>query len=69
MDIDELPSWIDKDEVRKARRALQTEDFQKLFATYRDPLTFDRFMANIKWALTDGRTLQLSSNPDDYLGN
>lgn len=69
VDIDALPSWIDKDEVRKARRALQTEDFQKLFATYRDPLTFDRFMANIKWALTDGRTLQLSSNPDDYLGS
>lgn len=65
--IDQLPDWYDKEEVALARQALAHEDFQKLFATYRDPLTWDRFMANIKFALTDGRTLSFTENPRDYL--
>ncbi|MDU3173837.1 MAG: flagellar motor control protein ZomB [Corynebacterium striatum] len=68
VDIDELPSWYDKEETRKARKALQTEDFQKLFATYKDPLDAKRFFENIKFALTDGRTLTFSEDPGDYLG-
>ena len=44
-----------------------TEKFQRLFATYRDPLTLDRFLSNMKFALTEGRHLQLSSDPYDYL--
>jgi len=67
VDIDEVPAWIDKYEVAKARAALADADFQKLFATYRDPLTWDRFWKNIKFSLTDGRTLAFSSDPSDYL--
>lgn len=68
VDLDKLPPWIDKDEAKLSREALATPTFQELFATYRDPLTVDRFLSNIKWALTKGRTLQLSSDPRDYLG-
>ena len=67
VDIDEIPAWIDKHEAAKARAALGDADFQKLFATYREPLTWDRFWKNIKFSLTDGRTLAFSSNPSDYL--
>jgi len=66
-DIDEIPAWIDKYEAAKARAALADADFQKLFATYREPLTWDRFWKNIKFSLTDGRTLTFSSDPSDYL--
>ena len=66
-DIDETPPWIDKYEAAKARAALADADFQKLFATYREPLTWDRFWKNIKFSLTDGRTLAFSSDPSDYL--
>ena len=66
-DIDEIPAWIDKYEAAKARAALADVDFQKLFATYREPLTWDRFWKNIKFSLTDGRTLTFSSDPSDYL--
>ena len=67
VDIDEIPVWIDKGEAAKARAALADADFQKLFATYRDPLTWDRFWKNIKFSLTDGRTLTFSSDPSNYL--
>ena len=66
-DIDETPPWIDKYEATKARAALADADFQKLFATYREPLTWDRFWKNIKFSLTDGGTLAFSSDPSDYL--
>lgn len=66
-DLDELPVWIDSDDAKAARAALETEDFQKLFASYRAPLTVERFLSNITFSLTDGRTLQLSSDPYDYL--
>ena len=67
VDLDQLPEWIDKDDAKAAREALGTEKFQRLFATYRDPLTLDRFLSNMKFALTEGRHLQLSSDPYDYL--
>ena len=67
VDLNELPEWIDKEDAEAARAALQTEEFQNLFATYRDPLTVGRFFSNIAFALGDGRTLQLSSDPYDYL--
>lgn len=66
-DIGKLPPWIDKYEVAKDRAALQAPDFQKLFATYRDPLDAKRFWENIKFSLSGGRTLALSANSDDYL--
>lgn len=67
VDLNELPEWIDKEDAEAARAALQTEEFQNLFATYRDPLTVGRFFSNIAFALGDGRALQLSSDPYDYL--
>ncbi len=66
-DLDELPSWIDADEAKLARRALATPTFQRLAATYTAPLTRERFFDNIAWSLGEGRTLQLSANPRDYL--
>ena len=66
-DIDEIPVWIDKGEAAKARKAIEDADFQKLFDTYRSPLTWDRFWQNVKFSLTEGRTLTFSSNPMDYL--
>lgn len=67
VDIDKLPSWIDHDKAKAAREALQTPQFQELFATYRDPLTLRRFVENIKFSLTDGRTMQFSDDPYTYL--
>ena len=67
VDLETLPEWVNQDEARRARQALQSEDFQKLFASYKAPLTAERFVQNLKFALTDGRNLELSSDPGDYL--
>ncbi|MFH0411469.1 flagellar motor control protein ZomB [Corynebacterium sp. L4756] len=67
VDLDELPEWVDTEGAKAARAALETEDFQKLFASYREPLTIQRFFDNIAFSLGDGRSLQLSSDPYDYL--
>lgn len=66
-DLDRLPEWIDADEAKLARAALQKPEFQELFATYRDPLTPRRFFKNMVFALTKGRTLAFSDDPRDYL--
>ncbi|MGP5497277.1 flagellar motor control protein ZomB [Corynebacterium flavescens] len=66
-DIEQLPPWFDKEGSRRAREALQSDDFQRLFATYRDPLTAQRFWENIRFSLGEGRTLTFSANPEDYL--
>ncbi|MBK4142398.1 hypothetical protein GWO54_07650 [Corynebacterium macginleyi] len=68
VDIDSIPPWLDKDAAREARAALADADFQKLFDSYRKPLTWNRFWENIKFSLTEGRALTFSSNPQDYLG-
>lgn len=65
-DISRLPDWIDRDQATLAREALKKPEFQELFATYRDPLTVGRFFANIRFALTTGRTLSFSDDPRDY---
>ncbi|MBZ8176646.1 hypothetical protein GSS88_02385 [Corynebacterium sp. 3HC-13] len=65
-DIHQLPGWINRDDVVLARAALQKPEFQELFATYQDPMSFSRFMKNIRFALTTGRHLQFSANPRDY---
>lgn len=66
-DPDDIPGWVDKDKVEAAREALQQPQFQELFASYRDPLTAGRFWENIKFSLTEGRTLTLLADPYDYL--
>lgn len=67
VDIDSLLLGQDKDSAWQARTALNDANFQKLFATYRQPLTWGRFLENIKFSLTEGRTLTFSSDPGDYL--
>ncbi|WP_459589349.1 hypothetical protein [Corynebacterium camporealensis] len=66
-DPDDIPAWVDDDKVEAAREALQQPQFQELFASYRDPLTAGRFWENIKFSLTEGRTLTLLADPYDYL--
>src|SRR5699024_7762096 len=66
-DLDAPPVWTTSDDAKAARAALETEEFQKLCASYRAPLTVERFLSNITFSLTDGRTLQLSSDPYVYL--
>ena len=67
VDIDSIPPWLDKNAARQARLALGDADFQKLFVSYRKPLTWNRFWENIKFSLTEGRSLTFSSDPKDYL--
>jgi len=57
----------DKQKVREARAALRTPDVAELLATSREPMSAERFMANMKFALTKGRTLEIASDPAVYL--
>lgn len=66
--LDAVPSWVDKAYVKRAREILYTPEYQKLFASYRSPLTFKRFLANIKFSLGAGRTLQFQEDPAAYQG-
>ena len=67
-DVEYLPPWFDKEQVRKAREALQTEDFKELRESYSAPLTWERFVDNLKFSLTTGRTLAFDSDPAHYVG-
>lgn len=66
--LDQLPQWQQPEEAQRARLALAHPDFQELFASYRQPLDWQRFRANLVFALSTGRSLQLSDDPEDYLG-
>ncbi|WP_080791818.1 flagellar motor control protein ZomB [Corynebacterium pacaense] len=61
------PGWIDFDTTYRARQALRHPELVHLFHVYREPMSLHRFLANIKYALTDGRTLQISNDPEDLL--
>ncbi|OFP27284.1 hypothetical protein [Corynebacterium sp. HMSC068G04] len=65
-DIEYLPPWYDKDKTRQARAALATPEVQELVASYSEPLTWERFRANLAFSLTTGRTLMFSADPADY---
>lgn len=65
-DIEYLPPWYDKDRTRQARAALATPEVQELVASYSEPLTRERFLKNLTFSLTSGRTLMLSDDPSDY---
>lgn len=67
-EIESLPPWVDREETSLARQALRTPEFVELFASYRSPLTLDRFLDNIVFSLTTGRTLEFSDDPTDYVG-
>ena len=53
--------------VRQARAALRTPEINELLATYREPMSAKRFVKNMGWALTKGRTMEVNDNPDVYL--
>ena len=63
------PGWIDPEKTAQARQALRNPDLVELFEAYREPMSFQRFVGNIKYALTDGRTLEISDDPADLLKN
>ncbi|WIM67511.1 hypothetical protein QP027_10475 [Corynebacterium breve] len=66
-DLDQLPEWYDKKEAKQARAALRTPEIAELMASYREPMNPRRFLKNIKFSLTAGRTLELDEDPAKYL--
>ena len=68
VDISTLPHWIDHTTARQARAALRTPDIAELLATSREPMSWERFWANVRYSIGPGRTLQLEDDPALYLG-
>ncbi|MBZ8176645.1 hypothetical protein GSS88_02380 [Corynebacterium sp. 3HC-13] len=62
-----LPPGVNIDQVKAAQKALRTPEFEELFASYQEPMSWSRFFKNIRFALGEGRTLKLSDDPKDYL--
>ncbi|MDY5785065.1 hypothetical protein [Corynebacterium sp.] len=67
VDLDTLPEWIDIEKAKQARAALRTPEIAELLASSRAPLTRERFIANLRFALGPGRTLELNNDPSVYL--
>ncbi|MFC6146704.1 flagellar motor control protein ZomB [Corynebacterium nasicanis] len=65
--LDFLPPWYDPAETGQAREALQTPAIAELMASYREPMGPKRFLRNIGFALTEGRTLELSLDPAEVI--
>ena len=65
--LDYLPPWYDQEETTRARDSLQTPAVAELMASYREPMGIKRFLKNIRFALTDARTLELSLDPDEVI--
>lgn len=66
--IDQLPPWINQEAAEQARKALHSPEFEELFKSYREPMSAKRFLANLKFALGPGRTLEFSKDPWAYQG-
>ena len=67
VDVNSLPDSVDKEGVRQARAALRTPEISELLATSRAPMNADRFWSNVRYSLTQGRSLQLDDDPTTYL--
>lgn len=65
-DVHRLPLFAQPEKVPAARDALFTPDLVDLAATYKAPLTTERFINNMKWALKHGRTLEISHDLEDF---
>lgn len=65
--LDYLPPWYDPVKTGQARDALQTPALAELMASYREPMSAGRFLRNIRFALTDGRTLEFSDDAEEVL--
>ena len=61
------PGWLDPEKTYEARQALRHPDLIHLFQVYREPMSYHRFIDNIKFSLTKGRTLEISDDPADLL--
>lgn len=66
-DLTTLPDWFNDGMAREARAALRTPEIAELLASSREPMSWERFRANLRYALGKGRTLQLDSDPATYL--
>lgn len=66
-DLDGLPQFISTLRAKQARAALRSPEIAELLATSREPMSWGRFWANVRYSLGDGRTLQLSSDPGVYI--
>lgn len=64
---DAAPWGVDKQKMLQARAALRTPEIAELLATSREPMSLQRFTKNLKFAVTGGRTLQVSEDPAVYL--
>ena len=69
VDLNKLPDWIDATTAREARAALRSPEISQLLGTSREPMSKHRFMANLRYSLGAGRTLQLDSDPATYLSD
>lgn len=66
-DLSKLPSWIDRKEAMLARAALRSPEISELLATSREPMSRERFFANIAYSLGEGRSLEISREPRDHV--
>lgn len=57
-DPSSLPPGVDREEVERIRAMLAHGDAAELLASYREPMSIQRFFKNIKFSLTTGLTLQ-----------
>ena len=67
VDLHQLPEWIDEEKARQARAALRTPEIAELLASSREPMSRERFLANIRYSIGPGRSLMLDDDPTHYL--
>lgn len=66
-DLSDLPPWIDAEKALAARAALRTPDMAELIATYREPMSTERFLRNLGFSLGPGRSLDVPADPEELL--
>ena len=66
-DLDRLPAFINPLRAKQARAALRTPEIAELLATSREPMSWQRFWANVRYSVGKGRTLTLHDDPGAYL--
>ncbi len=66
-DLNRVPGWYDREEAILARAALRSPEISELLASSREPMSWDRFWANVAYSVGDGRRLEISLDPRDHL--
>ncbi|WJZ19015.1 hypothetical protein CGUA_12400 [Corynebacterium guangdongense] len=66
-DLNRVPAWYDREGAILARAALRSPEISELLASSREPMSWDRFWANVAYSLGDGRRLEISLDPRDHL--